>query len=845
MTVVRRLFALTDAPVHPRRAWLLTVSVAVAALAVSVAGLALPATWPPTVPLPAAARMGLTVATMTVAVLAALRVRVGAGITTVCWGEAALVVGLFLVPAGWLPGAALLGAAGAGVLLSVFLRGRRPVEVLYLAGLVAVAVAVATSVAAALGLPVDRPLTPGSAAVLGAGALAYFLTSGVLAAGAVHAYHGSPFRVALLGHLRVKAVMFVGNLGLGLGAVAAIQAEPAWLLLLPPVAWVLQRTYVHRLNAAEESRRWRRLAAAIAALNTLDEQKIAAAGVVGALDLMGAERAELDVAHLDGGHRRYRADAAGGLAVGAGQEAHSSAGSRLHRQLVVGGVTVGELRVRLPRPLAPTAREELILSAYGDALALALHSAVGHRELQALTERSAYEVGHDPLTGLANRRALVRQGDALLCRLAPAQPVALVMLDIDRFKEVNDTLGHGAGDELLAVSARRLEALARPGELVGRLGADEFGLLTAALPEPTDSDGSDEQVPLTEALARAQVLADALARPVEVAGVTMAVEMSAGVAVAPAAAADAGELLRRAGLAVAEAKQRAGNVAGYDSGQDAASADHLVLLAELRAALAADDQLVLALQPAVDLATGGPAGVEALVRWHHPRRGALHPAEFIRAAEASDVHSQFTRYVIDRALAVAGRWAAEGLDVPVSVNVSARSLLDPRLPTDVGELLRRHGIRPSQLVVEITETVVMSELQVIDEVLAALREIGVQLAVDDFGTGFSSLAFLARIPVDELKIDRSFVTDMTESVEAAAIVGATVDLGRRLGLRVVAEGVETAEQRAALSELGCSAAQGYLFFKPLPADKITAVLRTLADTAEAARVVPLRADDAS
>jgi diguanylate cyclase len=179
------------------------------------------------------------------------------------------------------------------------------------------------------------------------------------------------------------------------------------------------------------------------------------------------------------------------------------------------------------------------------------------------------------------------------------------------------------------------------------------------------------------------------------------------------------------------------------------------------------------------------------------------------------------------------------------VNVSARSLLDPRLPTDVGELLRRHGVAPSQLVVEITETVVMSELQVIDEVLTAFREIGVQLAVDDFGTGFSSLAFLARIPVDEMKIDRSFVMAMTESAEAAAIVGAIVDLGRRLGLRVVAEGVETAEQRAALSELGCSAAQGYLFFKPLPADKITAVLRSLAEAADAVRIVPLRADDAS
>jgi diguanylate cyclase len=846
MTVLQRLFALTDAPAHPRWAPRLTVSVVVAALVVSVAGLALPAAWPPAEPLPPVARVGLAVVMMAVAVLAGLRVRVAAGMSTICWGEAAVVVGLVLVPSGWLPGAALLGAAGAGVLLSVFLGGRTPADILHLAAVVAVAVAVAGAVATALDPPLDRPLTPAAAAVLAAAALAYFLTTGALAAATISTHHGSPFRVALLGHLRAKAVTSVGNLVVGLGVVAAIQVEPAWLLLLPPVAWVLHQTYVHRLRAAEESRVWRRLAAAIAAVNTLDGRDVATAGVSGALDLMGAEQAELDIAHLVGDHRHYRADAGGDLTVDTeGALRADSSARHLHRHLTVGGLTVGELRVRLPRPVAPTPRDELILSAYGDALAVALHNAAAHRQLQTLTERSAYEAGHDPLTGLANRRDLIRLGDIMLRGLPTEQPIALVAFDIDRFKEVNDTLGHGAGDELLKVTAHRLAALARPGELVGRLGADEFGLLTAALPEQGESDGSDDQAALTEALARAQTLVDALARSTDVAGVTMAVEVSAGVVVAPAGAADLSELVRRAGLAVAEAKQRGGNVAGYDSGQDAATADQLVLLAELREALAVDDQLVLALQPAVDLSTGGPAGVEALVRWRHPRRGALYPADFIRAAEASDVHGQFTRYVIDRALTAAAGWAAEGLDVPVSVNVSARSLLDPRLPTDVGELLRRHGVAPSQLVVEITETVVMSELQVIDEVLTAFREIGVQLAVDDFGTGFSSLAFLARIPVDEMKIDRSFVMAMTESAEAAAIVGAIVDLGRRLGLRVVAEGVETAEQRAALSELGCSAAQGYLFFKPLPADKITAVLRSLAEAADAVRIVPLRADDAS
>ncbi|MEV6815031.1 EAL domain-containing protein, partial [Micromonospora sp. NPDC051296] len=302
--------------------------------------------------------------------------------------------------------------------------------------------------------------------------------------------------------------------------------------------------------------------------------------------------------------------------------------------------------------------------------------------------------------------------------------------------------------------------------------------------------------------------------------------------------------LRRADIAMYQAKAGGGSVATYDGSRDAASTDQLALLAELQEALQADDQLVLVLQPAVDLATGAPTGVEALIRWRHPRRGWLGPADFIRPVENSDQLGPFTRYVLDKALTVAAGWAREGLDIPISVNLSARSLLDHRLPAEIAEALRRHQVPADRLVLEITETVVMSELEVIDQVLTTLRSMGVQLAVDDFGTGFSSLAFIARIPVDELKVDRSFVLRMADSPEAAAIVRSTVGLAHELGLRVVAEGVETAAQRSALAELGCTAAQGYHFFKPMPADKIGAVLGSLSRQAPT-NVLPLRADGAS
>ena len=243
----------------------------------------------------------------------------------------------------------------------------------------------------------------------------------------------------------------------------------------------------------------------------------------------------------------------------------------------------------------------------------------------------------------------------------------------------------------------------------------------------------------------------------------------------------------------------------------------------------------------MSLVGGGATGAEALVRWQHPRRGELIPADFVKMVELSELIGPFTRHIIDRALGIAAGWAAAGVQVPIAVNVSPRGLLDPRLPDDVRALLEKHGVRGDRLVLEITETVVMSELAVIDQVLRGLRELGVQLAVDDFGTGYSSLTFLTRVAVDQVKVDKTFVHRMVDSPEAAAIVRTTVDLGRRLGLRVVAEGVETAEQRAALVTLGCTVAPGYLFHHPMSPERAVEVLRTLGP----AKVRTLRAEDAS
>ncbi|WP_199733457.1 bifunctional diguanylate cyclase/phosphodiesterase [Micromonospora sp. BL4] len=825
----------------PARLLVLTAAVTLTALIAAAVGLTLPHGLPADDPLGGPARFGIAVAVFAVAQFARLRFRSAAGMVSITWGEAALIVCLYLAPAGWLPAATLLGAGLAWTVLSLHNDRRPMLEIVRIAASLAAASALAVSVATALGHPLLAAPTPMLALAVIAGSVTYLLVTAWLGGVTLGLRHGLPIGPPLLAALRGKLLMFVGNVAVGLVVVALLELDPRWLLLLPPLLWLLQQTYRYRLRADQERRTWRAFAEATAALNQLDERGVASAAVTGALALFNAELVDVDVARADGRWRRYRGDAGGQLVdreVGPPGRSEPDE-DELIRALSVGAAPVGRLRVRFPRSAPPTPRERDAVAAFGDALAAALHDAATHRELRLVTARSSYEAVHDPLTGLANRAAMLGKGDQTLRQLAHDHPVALLLLDINQFKEVNDTLGHAAGDQLLRLTANRLSAMARPGDLLGRLGGDEFALLLSSVPVV-----GDRAAPMAHALRQAREIAERLAAPTEVAGVRMSIEVSVGVVVADAGTADLTELLRRADIAMYQAKEGGGSVAAYDSTRDAASTDQLALLAELREALEVDDQLVLALQPAVDLATGAPTGVEALIRWRHPRRGWLGPADFIRPVENSEQLGTFTRYVLDKALSVAADWAREGLDVPISVNLSARSLLDPRLPTEIADALRRHQVPPRRLVLEITETVVMSELEVIDEVLATLRSMGVQLAVDDFGTGFSSLTFLTRIAVDELKVDRSFVIRMADSPEAAAIVRTTVGLAHELGLRVVAEGVETAEQRMALAELGCTSAQGYHFFKPMPADKIGAVLGSLRDSAES-NVFRLRADGAS
>ncbi|MCQ4192670.1 cyclic Di-GMP phosphodiesterase RmdB [Streptomyces parvulus] len=424
----------------------------------------------------------------------------------------------------------------------------------------------------------------------------------------------------------------------------------------------------------------------------------------------------------------------------------------------------------------------------------------------------AEEQLRDPLTGLPNRQWLLeRTWSALDDAERIGARAALMLIDLDRFRSVNDTLGHLAGDRLLLQTADRLRHALPRGAEVARLGGDEFAVLLPV----ADSTTSATRI--------ARGLVAALSSPMDLDGLTLVLEASAGVAVFPDHALDAEGLLRRADVAMYQAKRDRTGVEVYESKRDSNTPDRLGLLGDLRRALDARE-VQLHYQPKVRF-DGQVAGLEALVRWVHPERGKVPPDEFIAIAESSGLMPHLTEYVLETALGQVARWRAQGLFVPVAVNVSPRDVHTPGFAGAVAGRLARHGVPAGALQLEITEHVLLEDPQRAADTLNALTGHGVKMSLDDFGTGYSSLVHLRRLPVSELKIDRSFVARLAVDAEDAEIVRCTVDLAHSLGLLVVAEGVEDDETWERLRDLGCDAVQGWLVAAAMPPEETTAWLR--------------------
>ncbi len=510
------------------------------------------------------------------------------------------------------------------------------------------------------------------------------------------------------------------------------------------------------------------------------------------------------------------------------------------------GLTGTVVALWLDRPLIPHLRDDIRfqLSTSGVLLSFApvvivacdfslwllplmlLPIAAVHRSAKLAAERERQAL-HDGLTDLPNRLLLQQRTTKVLAGAErTGSSTAVLLIDLDHFKEINDTLGHYVGDQLIREVGCRLRDSLREGDSVARLGGDEFAVLACDL----DSCEDAEEV--------ARRVVASLALPFTIDGVRLDVQASVGIALAPEHGLDVTTLMQRADVALYAAKVHRGCFALYSPEGDRHSVEKLALLGELREGVAAG-QLVVHYQPKCDAATGRLVGLEALVRWQHPTRGLVFPDEFIGIAENTGLIGSLTLEVLDQALATARRLRDGGQPLSVAVNLSVRVLTDLELPRQVAGLLGHWGVPPELLTLEVTETSIMVDPARTMTVLGLLRDLGVVLSIDDFGTGYSSLAYLKRLEANELKIDKSFVFAMTTNSNDAVIVRSTIELGHNLGLKLVAEGVEDAETWSMLKALGCDVIQGYHLSRPIPPelldDWVTSYARPMA------RVTTLRA----
>jgi diguanylate cyclase (GGDEF)-like protein len=447
-------------------------------------------------------------------------------------------------------------------------------------------------------------------------------------------------------------------------------------------------------------------------------------------------------------------------------------------------------------------------------LELAAHLADIAIERSQVQARLAWQATHDALTGLPNRLFFLDQATMALARSQRSKmSVVVLFCDLDRFKFINDSLGHEAGNRLLIALARRLQEVVRPGDVVARFGGDEFTILCEGI--------SDE----AHALTIAERVARVVSTPFALGESEVFVTMSVGIAMGQGPACRPEALMENADAAMYRAKARGGNRRElFDQAMRARARRRLAMHSSLYRAIERDEFLVH-YQPNVALGSGEVEGVEALVRWQHPTQGLLYPDTFLPLAEQTRLMRSLTSVVLQTALEQVAAWRQEGLDLSVAVNLSVANLLDAHLPLEVARLLAAFGLPPTALEVEITESTLMVDRVRSKEVLDALRGLGVRIAVDDYGTGYSSLAYLRELAVDELKLDKSFVIPMLADDGAAAIVQSTVELAHALGLRMVAEGVETGAHLRELARLGCDVAQGYHISRPVTAEKLGEWLR--------------------
>jgi diguanylate cyclase (GGDEF)-like protein len=775
-------------------------------------------------PLPDLWRVLLAAAVMFVGESPLLSRRVNSERELITLGEAGFVVALAVCPAAWLVLVAL-----PVLFLRYSLRHFPPVKALFNASSATVGVVVGGTLAHLA----DGTLTHPSGRMylgLAAAGAAYGLWTAIPVTGVLNAITGTPWRTLVLRELgfeRVKTVL--GNTVVGVSVLGLAHWSPITLLVLPPVLVGLYHSYQANLNSQEQRNDWRQLNAAAKELANLDEEAVFRRVKARARELFGASDVSLQLDQVSEEDLAALSTAAPLTIPHQGPRLRKNTRTVERAAVALPGGR-GEFTVMFPGPTSWTDHEDQVLAALAHTVSSAVIRNRLYEQARRRAEEKAHEATHDALTGLGNRRLLLESANQLLASGADAY-FGLLLIDLDKFKEVNDTLGHSAGDRLLRGVAHRLRDSVRTGDVVTRLGGDEFAVLVTGI----DHAAQAESV--------AAELAEVLARPVEVDGFKLAVEGSVGVAIYPDDGQTAEELLSRADVAMYKAKGSHPRWQRYQESRDDSTLDRLALVAELRPAID-ERQLVLYYQPQIELRSGRITGVEALVRWNHPVRGLLTPETFVPAVEQSGFVQEFTRAILRSALEACAGWRESGFDVGVSVNLSARNLLNTDLPGEVAQLLLTYKVPAPALTLEITETAMMSDPDTAKQLLASLSEIGVRIAVDDFGTGYSSLTLLQRCVLHEVKVDRGFVQRLLLERSDAAIVAATVQLAHSLGLTVVAEGIESQELLEALAALHCDFGQGLYIGGAMPLDALTEWFTKEANTARTergpdARILPL------
>jgi diguanylate cyclase (GGDEF)-like protein len=793
-------------------------------------------------------RLALAALALVAGDMVLLHLRFGHDQHSFTWSEAAVIIGLVALPSPWLPLTAVVSIAVAHLVAR-----RALLKVAFNATSFAAGCVLAST---AHEWVIDRfgghdLAHPARWAALAAAALVFFAWNNTTVAGAIAFSQGVRFGTVFSRGLRISLLVWFGNTVVGVLLVSMAASKPSMLLIVPPLATLLYIVYRGYLRAMQERDTWKVLQAASRDLVRTDRTELASVVLERAGGLFDADLAELvlvgDVADGATVFRRAGGDVErndGDLAALAGTwwgrmaceqepfEIHVSRAPAAQRTeleslglamcvvapLVTPEGCIGALRIGFRGKVRLASRELQVFTTFVNHVATAVQN-------ERLFEEMRSQALHDPLTGLPNRTLLLeRLRHGQLRGQRRGTSVAVLFLDLDRFKVINDSLGHHFGDQLLVEVARRVSETVRPGDTATRFGGDEFVVLCQDLL----GEG--------HALDVADRLVSAFDQPFVVAGEQVFLTASVGVAISAGPEDDPVALVRDADAAMyrAKAKGRA-RCEVFDQEMRAAAIDRLETENDLRRAIDRGE-LRLVFQPTVDVATQRVIGAEALVRWDHPTRGLVEPGAFIPLAEETGLIHPLGRWVLMEACQQLAAWSVELRphdQLSVAVNLSPHQLGDPGLVDQVAATLASTGADPGRLVLEVTESALLEDADAALEVLERLRALGVHIALDDFGTGWSSLSYLNRLPADVLKIDRSFVGRLGGDRRDRSLVAGMIDLAHALDLLVVAEGVETPSQLADLFAMGCDVAQGYYFSRPVPAAQVDiGIIRRTADVVE-------------